>query len=36
MTKRIRKKKKPKKKSMFGADPWLRNARKDDLRDEEL
>ena len=24
-----------KKKSMFGADPWLRKARRDDLRDED-
>jgi len=26
--------KKKRKKSMFGADPWLRNVRTDDLRDE--
>jgi len=24
-----------KKKSMFGADPWLRKTRRDDLRDED-
>jgi predicted CopG family antitoxin len=24
-----------KKKSMFGADPWLRKSRRDDLRDED-
>jgi predicted CopG family antitoxin len=28
-------KKKKRKKSMFGADPWLKKVRTDDLRDED-
>jgi hypothetical protein len=36
MPKRTKKKKKtPRKKSMFGASPWLRDVGHGDLRDEE-